>query len=143
MREGNIFSLSTPHPRSGLGGYPILLIGGYPIPCLDKGVPHPRSRWGGGYPILGLDRGDPILLMGGTPIQDHDGGTPGLPPSKTGWGTPSPGLDGVPPPPPSAKRALAMRWAVCLLRSRRRTFLFVHTNAQITSKSPLCLLVFV
>ena len=40
---------------------------------------------------------------------------------------------GVPPPPPppledrAAERALAMRWAVCLLHSRRRTFLLQGT----------------
>ena len=56
----------------------------------------------------------------------------GIPLSKTWWGTPYPRLDGVPPIqdwmgysplPTSAKWALAMRRVVCLLRSRRRTFL--------------------
>ena len=59
------------------------------------------------------------------PVQDWMG----YPPSRTGWGTPPcPRLDGVTPPPPSgdrsAKQALATQWAVCLLHSHRRTFLF-------------------
>ena len=51
--------------------------------------------------------------------------------TRTGWGTPPPpprpvlpGQDGVPPPlARTAEPALATRWAVCLLRSRRRTVL--------------------
>ena len=93
-----------PDPRSGQGGYP--------IPGLDRGVPHPRFRWG--YPIL---------LMGGTPIQDQDWmgyphprldrvppvqdwmGYPRprldwVPPSKTGWGIPIQDWTGYPPPHP-------------------------------------------
>ena len=88
------------------GGYPIPGPdgGGYPIPGVDWGVPHPadrggvlhpRSGWGGGYPIL--------LMLEGTPIQDQ------VPP-----------LSGD----RSAKRALATRRAVCLLHSHRRTSLF-------------------
>ena len=48
------------------------------------GIPHPPSQvWmGGGYPIPGLDRGYPITGLDGYP-----------------WGTPWPGLDGVPPIP--------------------------------------------
>ena len=64
------------HPRSGQGGYP--------IPGLDRGVPHPAD---GGYP--------------------HP---------RSGWRVPE----------GSAKRALATQRAVCLLRSRRRTFLFFY-----------------
>ena len=52
--EGNTFSLSTlagrgvPRPRSRWGGVPHLKSGyrGNPISGLGKGVPHPRSRWG-------------------------------------------------------------------------------------------------
>ena len=65
------------------------------------GCPHP-SRFGG-IP--------PSFLTGDTPILP-DGGTP---PVRTGWG--------YPPGDRAAERALATRWAVCLLRSRRRTFL--------------------
>ena len=66
MGEGNIFSLSTlagrgvPHPRSRWGG----------------GVPHPRSGWWG-YPVPGLGWG------GGTPSQVW----------MVGGGYPVPGLD--------------------------------------------------
>ena len=89
MREGNIFSLST------LAGG-----GGYSVPGLDGVVPHPRSGW----------EGYPILVMRGYPIQDHDGGLPwGTPSSKTEWGTPHPGLDGVPPPPSNASACCAAR----------------------------------
>ena len=45
-------------------------------------------------------------------------------------GTPHPRLDGIPPPPPSARRALATRRVVCLLRSRRRTFLYLFLSAR-------------
>ena len=115
MREGNIFSLSTPCGGGGGGrefpvpgldgggtpsqvwtrGYPILLMGEgvYPIPGLD-----------GGYAIPGLDQGYPILLTGGdTPLQDHDGGNPVVPFAIQDWmghPPPHPGLDGVPPPNP-------------------------------------------
>ena len=71
---------------------------GYPVPGLDMGeVPHPRSGWGYLHPEI-----PPCPRLDGVP----------LPPSKTEWGTH-----------PSAKGALATRRAVCLLRSRRRTFL--------------------
>ena len=86
--------------------------------------------WTGGYPIL--------LIGGGTPIQDQDGGYPLYRP---GIGYPHPELDGVLPiqdwmgyplPPSgdrSAQRALAMWWAVCLLRSCRRTSLLIMAIA--------------
>ena len=55
-REGNIFSLST-----------LAREGGTPSQVWTRGVPHPRSRWGGGphpadrgrYPVPGLNRGYP------------------------------------------------------------------------------------
>ena len=129
MREGNIFSLITlagrgggvpyprsrwevPHPRSGRGG-------GYPI-LLTRGVSHLRSGQGG-YPIPGLDGGGiPFCWQGGTTSKIRMG-VPWVPPSAE-WGTPIQDWMGYPPPPQSAKRALATRRAVCLLRSRRRTF---------------------
>ena len=125
----------VPHPRSRQG-----------VPCPRsgwEGVPHPRSglevpylnsRWG--TPIPGLDGGV-------TPSQVQTGGGTL---SKIRMGvpqcTPCPRLDGVPPcprldrvplhprldgvpPPPSAKQALSVWQAVCLLHSRRRTFLLV------------------
>ena len=102
------FGGGIPDLRSGQGGYP--------ISGLDRGVPHPRSRWGvphprsgqGGYPITGLDRGGthprsglggyPILQMWGIPWSKIGWGTPH---PDLGWGhtlgTPQPSLDGVPP----------------------------------------------
>ena len=123
-------------------GYPIPGPGGYPIPGLDRGrylgyppvkdwmgYPPPRPDLGWGW-VPGVCPQSKIGWGTTPPVQTWDGGYPqskigwGTPPSKIGWGTPPPGqrLDGVPPP-PSAKRALATRRAVCLLRSRRRTFL--------------------
>ena len=92
----------VPHPRSG------------------REVPQPADGGGGSYPIPGLDgkggttsqvwTGEGGILsgdwMGGVPL-----GTPwsrldmlppgqdwmGYPWIRTGWGTPQPGLDGVPP----------------------------------------------
>ena len=136
MREGNSFSLF------------ILAEEGYPISDLDRGGTPSQVQTGEGYPIL---------LMGGYPIKDQDGGYLGWVPtlSKIGWGTPPiqtwdggvppsrPGMGGTPiqdwmgyPPcprldgvfPPSAKQALATRQAVCLLHSRRRTFLFLESE---------------
>ena len=101
MREGNVFSLSTPVgggvPRpgpAGAGGYPRQVQpGGYPC----EGVPHlrypPHRTWLGGYPTLGTNP---------TPVRPGWGG-----------GTPLQETDGV----------LDMAWSVCLLHSRRRTFL--------------------
>ena len=133
------FGWGVPHPRSGQD---------VSDPRSGWGVPHPRSGWGG-YSIPGPDRGGtpcqvwmrgaPHPADGGYPIQDQDRGTPhprlGTPSktgwgnsfqSRTGWGTPlMQDWMGYHPPSPSANRALATRRAVCLLRSRRRTFFFV------------------
>ena len=90
----------VPHPRSGLGEWVLHPAdgGGYSIPDLDWGVPHPAD---GGYPIPGLNRGYsipgpdrryPILLVGGYPIQSWMGGTP--PQVWMGEGYPMSGLDG-------------------------------------------------
>ena len=74
------------------GGYvftgvcPFTFVGGYPIPSLDGGIPHPRSGQGG-YPIPGLDGGVPHLRSGW-----------GVPHPRSGWGaTPSKIWMGVPP----------------------------------------------
>ena len=58
---------------------------------------------------------------GGTPSRSRQGGTP-----------PPPSRDGVPPLPPvrPTEGVLAMRRSVCLLRSRRRTFLFISISDQ-------------
>ena len=108
--------------------------GGYPIPDL-----------GGGYPIPGLDDGGvppcQVWMVGGTQGTMTGWGTPtmtgwGTPPTiMTAWGTPQPSwLDGVPSPPhhhdwmgyppfPTSIASTCYRRVVCLLRSRRRTFL--------------------
>ena len=113
-------------------GVPILLMGATPSKVWMGG--NPSCWWG--YTIPGLDRGHPIpdpnggypiLLMGyphprsGTPCPRLDG----VPPIQYWMGTPRPRLDGIPPLSGdwSAKRTLATRWAMCLLRSRGRTFL--------------------
>ena len=53
-------------------------LGGYPISVLGRGVPHPRSRWGG-TPSQVQVEGYPIPGLGGYPIPGP-GGTPGTPP---------------------------------------------------------------
>ena len=126
--------------------------GGYPIPDLDReiscprsrwGVPHPRLGWevphladGGAYPHLRSGLGGVCHPRSGWLGVPHpaDGGTPSkirmgvTPPRQQDWVAPPPhqGLNGDPLPPSgdrSPKRALATRRAVCLLRSRRSTFL--------------------
>ena len=42
-------------------------MGGYPISGLGRGVPHPRSRWGGTLSQVG--GGTPSQVWGGTPSQ--------------------------------------------------------------------------
>ena len=134
MTGGNIFSLFTlagggvPHLRSRERGYPI------PGPGRG-GVPNPRSRWGGSpsqVQVGGYPEYPPT--WDGVPPQTWDGVPPqiwgGVPPD-LGLGTPPtwdqvPPLDlgpGTPPRGPGTQRVLATQPAVCLLRSRRRTFL--------------------
>ena len=104
-----LFSVCQFTPRPGeRGGYPIpgLGGGGYPIPgpgaggtlsYVQVGVPHSRSRWGvpqsrWGYPSHpGLDGA--TASPGAPAIQDWIAYLP----SRIGWGTPHPGLYGVPP----------------------------------------------
>ena len=144
-----LFSVCQFTPRPGGGGYPIwLTVGGglsHPRSGFGGGARSQVQTGGGVYPIPGLAGGE------GTPSSGLDGGIPscwwgGTPFNIKMGGYPHPGLDGVPPhprldgvpptskagwsnPPPSsedrsAQRALAMWRAVCLLRSRRRTFLW-------------------
>ena len=91
-REGTVFT----------GVCLLTFRGGVPHIGLDgRGVPHPRSGWGGtpfqvwtgGYPIPGLAGGYPISGLGGTP-QTWDG----VLPLDMGWGTPGHGT-GYPPRP--------------------------------------------
>ena len=92
----------APFGLAGLDrGYPILLMGGYPvwaldrrypIPGLDGGVPHPRSRWGGvPHPRSGW--------IGVPPSKIRTDWYPRYPWSRLDGGTlPRPGLEGVTPP---------------------------------------------
>ena len=73
------------------------------------GVPLPRQ--GEGYPFLG-GRGYAFPGRGGYPFP--------------GWGRGTPFPDGGLLPTGTALCVLATRRAVCFLRSRRRTFLFLH-----------------
>ena len=103
MREGNILILSTP-----------------------GGGTRARSSWGGtpGTPLSDLDGGTPMGGTMGTPHQTWTWGTPiGGVPSQTwmGGGTPLRLTDGVLDTPRS----------VCLLRSRRRTFLWLFILWQV------------
>ena len=133
-REGAVFTgvclltfrEGVPHPRSGgtpsqvwgvphlrSGGTPSQVWtgrgGGYPIPGLDGGVPHPRSGWGGtpsqvwmGLPHPRSGQGVPHPrvphrpgLDGNPPHHDWMGYPPimtgwGIPPTMAGWGNPPP-----------------------------------------------------
>ena len=108
-REGNVFSLFTP--------------AGVPLPGpIGRGGTPARSRWKGyscqvqrrGVPQPGLTRGYPCWV--GTP--------PRVPPCQT-WlgGTP---MGGYPTSYRITDGVLDTPRSVCLLRSRRRTFLFGH-----------------
>ena len=120
------------HTRRGGGS------GTYPgrgggIPTLASS----RQGGGGGCPSQVQMGGYPSQAWG-TPIQVQIGGTP----ARSRQGVPWPGPDGgvshpwmggvdrsrpggIPPPPVRTTEAvLGTRRAVCLLRSRRRTFLF-------------------
>ena len=106
----NISGEGVPHPRSGGGG-------GYPIPGLAGGIPHPRSDWGG-YPIPGLaggvphPSGTPLTRSGWVPPPPRPG--TGYPPPDLGLGTP---LDlgwGTPPPQHSEHLIRGGRYASCV-----------------------------
>ena len=130
MREGNVLTPvcvsvhtcggrgGTPSQVWGRGGTPSQVWpgGGVPIPGLDTpqawdGVPLPQPDlgWGTPWPDLAI----PGLDGGGYPIPGVDT------PRDLGWGTPPQTWDRVPPKPGT----------VCLLRSRRRTFLFHSVSA--------------
>ena len=84
-------------------------MGGYP-----EYPPRPRT----GYPP-DLGRGAPPDLEWGTPLDLNQ-----KPPPNLGPDTP-PDLGPGTPPTPGTQRVPATWRAVCLLRSRRRTFLFI------------------
>ena len=82
--------------------------GGYPHPADHEGYPLP-SQWGYPFPSWWRE-GVPHPSWWGTPISGQDGGM--YPHPRSGRGVPPTG---------TAQHVLATRWAVCLLRSRRRT----------------------
>ena len=85
------------------GGVPHPVMVGVPLYHPGWGVPPPPSTWPGGYPGYPLSR-------------------PGM------RYPPNPDLgQGTSPPPQTWDGVLATRRAVCLLRSRRRTFLLVSS----------------
>ena len=94
MREGNVFSLSTPVGGGGvpgqvqMGGIPAKSTGGYPI----SGTPH--QTWlgvplPGGYPTLGNPPIGPG--QGGNPARGGGYPTSGNPPIGPTWGYPTSG----------------------------------------------------
>ena len=100
---------------------------GVPHPSQWEGLPHPKSGWGN-TPIPGQDVGVPPGQDGGYPIQSQDEGTTsqvrtvGYPHPRLGWGVPQ----GTPlsrSGPRSAQHVLVTQRVICLLRSRRGTFL--------------------
>ena len=145
----------TPFPcLGGSGGTPFQVqAGGYPLPRSRWGTPIQGLDGGGGYP-QGIPPSagwvPPIHTWeGGTPHWTWEGGTP-HPDQGRRYTPPGPGK-GVPPcpdlgrgyPPRSGPRMggipnrnnIACTWyarAVCLLRSRRRTFLYLeHSQLRI------------
>ena len=109
-RTFNIMCEQTPSPSHNTSTGSMSLQEGTPVPgpwCLP-GVPQSQVR---NYPSS-RGRGIPVSSRG----VPQDSGNP----------SPQPGQDGVPSPlARTAERVLATQWAVCLWRSRRRTFLFV------------------
>ena len=119
---------------------------GYSFTCLyyPWSLPPASKGWGRYcfHRCVSVHRGCPSPRWGGLP-QSWPGGTgvplqPGqdwIPPARTGvppwpgqdWGTPQPGQGYPLPQDRTVEWALPMRWAVYLLHSHRRTFLF-HFN---------------
>ena len=90
--------------------------------------PGPMS-FSGGTPVTG-----PRFLYGGVP-HSQMGGTP-----SQRWGTPPPGQAGGTPPSldRTADGVLATQWAVCLLRSRRRTVVACNFSPAVFAVVSLC-----
>ena len=117
----------------GGGGTPILPTGGRASPSQvrTRGYLHPRSGRGtsiqgqdGGYPHDRSEWGVPPASCSGVGVSNPllpGWGYPSHPGPRSGWGW---GLL----PTEIAYHVLATRWTVCLLRSRRRTFLFLWQN---------------
>ena len=144
MTEGNVFTLSTIVgggsylPRSRWGGYLLsqVQVGGgtyfprqggstylprWGVPIFPGGTYLPRSR---GYLPSQVQGGTYLLRWGYLPSQVGGPTFPGggILPSQAGGGIPFPG-GGTPYR--NSIACTAMRRAVCLLRSRRRTFLLL------------------
>ena len=119
-----------PGPDGGGGGYSHPALDGGILPSLDRGYPHPALDGG----TLGRPWVQGTLTRDGvSPWPGPDGIPPwpgmGFPPSGPGMGYPPPiwtwTWDGNSPPPVrKTEGVVATRRSVCLLRSRRRTFLF-------------------
>ena len=105
---GNSFSLLI-CPHRGGGGTTAWSRGGYPSLVQMGGVPRPGPHGEWGYPNQ--------VQLGVPWLGPAEGGTQyGVPPSQ-GWGTHQDR---------TADRLLDKRWSVCLLCSRRRTFLSLN-----------------
>ena len=145
-REGNSFTLLV---CSHLGGYPYPIMlcnisqnamgqtpGGYPA----------RSSRGGTLPGVPCWRGTLLggTLLGGYPARGYPAG--GYPAGGGGWGYPGrapprPGQDMGNPagggyPVRTTEGVLTTRRAVCLLHSRRRTFLLIKKNSYVSAERP-------
>ena len=133
-----------PSPRrGGGGGLPLSQVGGTQS-GLER-VPPTITGWGTPLASTGWDTPwqgqDGVPSQPGQdevpPGQDRLRYPPPSPPIRTGWGTLliPPGQDRLeypspPPPPPrprdrTAQRVFSARWPICLLRSRRRTILYI------------------
>ena len=89
---GDVCDFYRPHPKDG-GRYCFQFVsshldwgGGYPIPGLDWGVPHPRSGLGGTPSQVQVRVGVPYLADRGVPPSKIRMGVPWDTPIKTGWG---------------------------------------------------------
>ena len=122
-------SCYRPHPKDGgrycfqfvcqstSRGVPQSGLGGYPIPGLAGGVPHPRSGQRG-TPSQVWWGGTPSQVCWGVPHPRSGRGVPGVPPqTRSGWGSIQT-WDGVPPStwdgvhPPDLGRGTPQTWDV-------------------------------
>ena len=108
-------------------GYPLARTGWYPLARTGWGIPWPGldgTHWPG---LDGVSLGPDWMVPTGQDWMGYPLARTGwYSLARTGWVSPQPGQDGVPhlPRDRTVDRIRAMRRAVCLLRSRRRTVLF-------------------